>query len=94
MPLTPEQKAANDKLHDDIQSIVDLYRTAHVEDGANEDHGVVVDWVVIIQTQGFDADGDTESGYYMAFSNGEMPDHRAIGLFAMGTQMIHEGGAH
>lgn len=82
----------NDRMHEAIVQQVAMYRASRMDDGVPDDEGVVVDWVCVVQTQSYDSDGDMQSGYYMSFSGGEMPDHRAIGLFEMGRQLVLEGG--
>lgn len=83
--FTPEQTAANEQL----QSAMENYlRTFCRQQGA-----LLVDWVVVLQSSWYDDDGDRCSAYHMAFSTGEMDEHRAIGLLEYGKDLVLHGEA-
>lgn len=86
--MDDRQRAANNALDAAIREHVNAYRTA---DDGQVDDGMVVDFVVVVQTASFDGDGDEMSAYYMAYSNGSMPEHRAVGLLHWGIHMVKTG---
>lgn len=78
--LTPEQRSAQRKLQEAIEEQVAQYR--------DDDRGVVTDWVVVMATEGYSSEGNAQSAYYLAFANGEMAEHRAVGLLEWGVHML------
>ena len=93
MSFTPEQRATQARLQAAVEDQIAQYRADNVHRGQSEDTGVVTDWVLVVSTTGFDRDGDEESGYYLSYAGGQMPDHRAIGLLHYGIHMIKTGAA-
>lgn len=91
MPRSPERVAAQRKLQEAIEEQIAQYRADNVARGQDEDKGMVTDWVLVVHTMSYDGEGDELSGYYMSYANGQMPDHRAIGLLTHGVYMIQNG---
>jgi hypothetical protein len=46
------------------------------------------DWMVIACTVGVDDDGDAIARYHLAFSNGSMLDHHALGLLSKAEDLL------
>lgn len=87
---SPED-VAQAELQAAIEKQVSVYRAQNVARGQAKDMGMVTDWVLVVSTIDYDKDGDQQSGYYMSYAGGQMPDHRAIGLLTYGVHMIKTG---
>lgn len=70
--MTPEQKAATERLHEAILATQTAF--------GYDNQFMVTDWMVLTAETRFDDDGDQISAYSRLYSNGQMPDYRALGL--------------
>ncbi|MEV6014755.1 hypothetical protein [Streptomyces sp. NPDC051997] len=70
--MTPEKKAAYQRLADAIDEVARL----------EEAHGVLSEWAVVYSTQRYDEDGDgiTQVGTILPDGGGSLPYHRLMGL--------------
>lgn len=84
MPLTPEQKAANDRLH---EAVVDMIGTV----GNGMEDGLVTDWVIVAAQEKFDDEGDRVTSYNMVYRDGSLPTHITTGLLRCGLDLISGG---
>lgn len=86
MPPTAEQKAVQEALQAAIENYVRVYEPNRP--------GLVVDWAIIAQATSFNAEeGIAKDAYHMAFSNGQMEDHRAVGLFRYAEHLLLHGNS-
>lgn len=72
MSRTPEQRKADDQLHEAIQATLEAY-------GYKEDY-FVADWVVLTAQTRFAEDGETLTAYSSLFKDGDLPWYRIMGL--------------
>ncbi len=73
MPRTTEQIAADDALTAAIQQVITVY--------ADDDHAYLLsEYVVALARQRFDDDGQGVTAIGMIFRDGDVPEHRALGL--------------
>lgn len=91
MPESSEKKAAQQRLQEAIEAQIAIYRADGVAQGMPEDTGMVTDWCLVVHTTSYDGDGDEQSGYYMSYANGQMPDHRAVGLLTWAIHILKSG---
>lgn len=84
MALTPDQRAASEKLGEAIVNLVSLC-------GDGLQVGVVTDWVVVAAQDKFADDGERITSYNTLFSNGSLPDHIARGLMHSALDMLSGG---
>lgn len=80
MPLTSEQEIAQRAL----QKAVEDHAAAFRSDGSDAE--VLTDWVVVSCLVSYDDQGQ-RAGYMVGYSNGEMPEHIACGLFRVGESI-------
>jgi hypothetical protein len=88
--MNQRQILAQRNLEKAVMDHVDAYRES--SDG-EVDHGVVIDFVVVAQTDTPREDGDDLVAYYLAYSTGSMPNHRAVGLLEWGKHLMMNGAA-
>lgn len=73
MSRTPEQKAADEAL----TAAIEAHVKAYVDDG----HGwVMSEYVVVLSQHRYDENGDGHTGVGIAYRDGDVPVHRALGL--------------
>jgi len=70
--MTPEQKAANEQLHEAILN-------ARRANGFTDDF-LLTDWMVLTAETRFDADGGQTSAYSRIYRDGVMAEYRSLGL--------------
>lgn len=73
MKMTPRQKAAQEALEAAIRE----HMSAYAEDLEGQQY--VAEWALIANI--VDGRDDDLAVYHLAFSNGDIADHRAVGLF-------------
>ncbi len=86
MTFSPEQRDAQDVLQTAIEHHVRAFSGADV--GGKE---IVADWVACVELAGFNERGERTTAYHLIFSGGEMPDHRAVGLFSHARDLMRFG---
>lgn len=84
--MTPEQELANTALEKAITDHVKAFRGT---EGDNTPE-MVTDWVLVACVTSFSGD-ERLVAYHMGFSNGQMDDHRAVGLCRVGEDLILNG---
>lgn len=89
--LNAEQKVAQQALQDAIEAHVAAYRSTPYDNADELDRGLLTDWIVVSCTEGYDEEGTGNNAYYLAFSNGSMADHRAMGLLEWAKHMLTKG---
>jgi hypothetical protein len=81
--VTPEQKAANERLTEAIQEARQAY--------GYEDGYLVTDWVVLTAETRYDEDGDQICAYGRLHQDGAMADHRVLGLLEVHREYVRSG---
>jgi hypothetical protein len=82
MPRTPDQNESQRKLQTAVEEHVNAFRPE------GSDAEVITDWVVVACTVSYDDEGQ-RTGYNVGYSNGEMPEHIALGLFEVGKAIVN-----
>lgn len=77
-----ERRAASEKLGDAILTALEKHGPID---------GILGDWAVVACTVAFDDEGDPSAQYHLAFSNGAMLEHTAIGLLEHGKDLLMNG---
>lgn len=75
MPRTPEQKAADEALTEAIERVSRAYDTEGVAVGYT-----MMEYVVVTAMATWDEDGDGHTSIGIAYRDGDVPTHRAMGL--------------
>lgn len=85
MPRTPEEKAADDALHEAIEACLTIrgYKTTDTED--EEVPMATVHWMVLVEQRGYDRNGEAFSGIIRLLQDGDMPWSTRFGLLHMET---------
>jgi hypothetical protein len=81
--LTPEQKAANERVQTAIKEYLQLL-------GLPADE-VMGDWMAIVSSVGWDEEGDPKNAYYLIFANGALQEHVGLGLLAKAQDLMING---
>lgn len=85
---TPEQNEAQERL----QQAIEHHCRVWTPDEDIPEHGeILVDWAIVMHLASYDDEGDQKAAYRIAYSGGEMPDHRAVGLFEYATHLVKFG---
>lgn len=88
MKMTPDQKAASQALQ---KAVEDHIKAIDDEIGRPDNPMVVTDWITIVACEGYSDDG-LMSSYYILMPNGEIAEHKALGLLKYGSRMLVDGG--
>lgn len=80
--LTPEQKTAQEALQKAIVEHCLVFRPV-----TETDPQMVSDWIVVANIIWFDSDGERMSAYNIGFSDGQMDEHKAVGLCEIGKRV-------
>lgn len=83
MPMTPEQRVASENLQEAISS--------NLRANGMEGDEVLGDFVVVATGVSLDEDGEPETSYYMAFRDGYLQHHVALGLLHKAVGLIEYG---
>ena len=81
--MTPEQRAANERLSEAIQEARRAY--------GYEDGYLVTDWVVLTAETRFDEAGDQICAYGRLHIDGALADHRVLGLLEVHREYVRSG---
>jgi hypothetical protein len=88
MTITPEQREAQQRLQDAIENHCRVW-TPHEETPVGGE--MLIDWAVVMHLTGYNEEGHEVAAYRLAYTNGEMPQHRAVGLFEYASYLVkHE----
>lgn len=82
MRRTPEQLAAQKRLQDALEDYVKVWRPSKRDAGE-----LVTDWALVACSTSYDSDGDRISAYDLCYSDMEIDEHRALGLFNMAAHL-------
>lgn len=84
--MNDAQRAAQEALESAVRQHVAAFRPT----GDDAPAEAVSDWALVANVVSWNGN-DKMSAYHMAYANGEMEEHRAIGLFALGTDVVMNG---
>lgn len=85
MPLTPEQRAAHERLDEAIKEVLALQG---VED--DEPMPMLVDWLVVCEGVYYDSEGDSVGYHNILFRGGQCRRSVALGLLDIGADLLDE----
>lgn len=82
MPMTPEVRAATEKLEEAIKG---MYHACATQPGS-----LLIDWIVVMEGMAYDDEGDRFTVMDMAFPNGQCRTTSAIGMLTLAHDKIVE----
>lgn len=86
MPRTPEDIAAQRRLQDALDAYL-----AVVKPQGRPQAEVLTDWALVACSVSLDDDGDRVNAYDLVFSDAEIDEHRAYGLYMYAAHLITNG---
>jgi hypothetical protein len=78
MARTERQRAADDALTTAVEEALASYRATNDEDDGET--YVLMEYVVVTAATRFDSDGDSLTAVGMVYRDGDVPEHRVLGL--------------
>lgn len=89
--MNEAQRQAQEKLDQAIREHAAAFRPAsEIHPGAPSQ--MVTDWMYVANVIWWDEDGDKMSAYNVGYVNGELEEHRAIGLLTIGSKIVMGDG--
>lgn len=85
MPDSEAMKAAQRKLDQAVETFMR-------ESGIGVEGKVMTAWALVAHHHGFGDTGDEESFHGIAYMNGSLPDHVALGLFQIAADTVRGVG--
>lgn len=85
--MTPEQQEAQEALHRAVVQHVAAFRP----EGSDPSREMISDWIVVAGVVSFNEEGERLTAYNLAYSDGEMDEHRAVGLLHVGQRLMMDG---
>ena len=75
-------------VHEDASNIIEeaINKACEISEG-HEDGDILIEWALVAYITNPNRPVDTQEVYPVFYSNGNMPTHRAVGLFQAGIDM-------